>query len=239
MSLVMACGCVINNYVDRDIDQLMERTKNRPLARGEISAKIALPYAALLGIIGLFLLYYFVNPLSMALGLFGLIIYAGIYTLYAKRKSNYGTEIGAISGAMPMVVGYCAATNHFDLGALLLFLILFLWQMPHSYAIAIYRLNDYAAAKIPVLPVQKGIKTTKLFMLIYVGLFLWASLLPAVFAYKGWPYFIAAFLIGIIWLFFAAQGFFTKDDRKWARKMFSISIINIMLLSLLLGLPRI
>ncbi len=236
MALVMACGCVLNNCVDRDIDLLMERTKNRALAKGEIPLKIAIPYAALLGVLGLAILFFRVNPLSFCIGLFGLFIYAVVYTLYAKRKTNYGTEVGAISGAIPIVVGYTAVTNHFDLGAFLLFFILFIWQMPHSYAIAIYRLKDYTAAKIPVLPVREGIRTTKIYMLLYIGVFLWASLMPAVFAYKGWPYFLVAFLIGLTWLLFAINGFFTKDDAKWARKMFSISIINIMLLSLMMAL---
>jgi protoheme IX farnesyltransferase len=235
MSLVMACGCVFNNCIDRDIDQLMERTKNRAIAKGEISVKIAIPYGALLGILGLSILFFLVNPLSMWLGLFGLFMYVVVYTLYAKRKTPIGTEVGAISGAMPIVVGYCAATNHLDLGAYLLFLILFFWQMPHSYSIAIYRLKDYAAAGIPVLPVRKGIRTTKIHMLIYTGIVLWATLLPPVFGYKGWPYFIVASIVGLLWIFVCAQGFFVKDDQKWARKMFSISIINIMVLSFMMA----
>lgn len=235
MSLVMACGCVLNNYIDRDIDPLMERTKNRAIAKGEISAAVAIPYAVVLGIVGAALLYFCVNPLTFYMALLGLLIYVGLYTLYAKRKTQYGTELGAFSGAMPIAVGYCAVSNHVDLGAFLLYLILFIWQMPHSYAIAIYRLPDYVAAGIPVLPARKGIPSTKIAMLLYTGLFLWASLLPAVFGYKGWPYFAMAFLIGSIWILFAALGFFTKDDKKWARKMFALSIFNITLLSIMLA----
>jgi len=126
MSLVIASGCVLNNYIDRDIDQLMERTKNRVLVKGLIPEKIALLYATFLGVLGIFLLYWAVNRLTAAIALFGWLVYVVIYSLYAKRHSRFGTSVGAIAGAIPPVVGFCAATNTMSAGAIILFFILFL-----------------------------------------------------------------------------------------------------------------
>ncbi|SPY76620.1 Protoheme IX farnesyltransferase [Providencia rustigianii] len=150
VSLVVASGCVFNNYIDRDIDRIMERTKNRPLVKGLIDPKVSLIYATVLGIAGMVLLLVAANALAMLLALIGFIVYVGLYSLYMKRKSVYGTLIGSLSGAAPPVIGYCAVTNEFDAGALILLLIFSLWQMPHSYAIAIFRFKDYKAANIPV-----------------------------------------------------------------------------------------
>ncbi len=161
VSLVVASGCVFNNYIDRDIDKIMERTKNRVLVKGLIDPKVSLIYASVLGIAGMLLLYVAANALAMMLAVIGFVIYVGVYSLYMKRKSVYGTLIGSLSGAAPPVIGYCAVTGQFDTGALILLLIFSLWQMPHSYAIAIFRFKDYQAANIPVLPVIKGISVTK------------------------------------------------------------------------------
>ncbi len=157
VSLVVASGCVFNNYIDRDIDRKMERTKNRVLVKGLISPAVSLVYATLLGIAGFMLLWFGANPLACWLGVMGFVVYVGVYSLYMKRHSVYGTLIGSLSGAAPPVIGYCAVTGEFDSGAAILLAIFSLWQMPHSYAIAIFRFKDYQAANIPVLPVVKGI----------------------------------------------------------------------------------
>ncbi len=164
VSLVVASGCVFNNVIDRDIDIKMERTRNRVLVKGLISAKVSLVYATVLGIAGFALLYFGANPLAMWLAVMGFVVYVGVYSLYMKRHSVYGTLIGSLSGAAPPVIGYCAVTNEFDAGALILLAIFSLWQMPHSYAIAIFRFKDYQAANIPVLPVVKGISVAKIIL---------------------------------------------------------------------------
>lgn len=158
MSLVVASGCVFNNYIDRDIDRKMERTKNRVLVKGLISPAVSLVYATLLGIAGFMLLWFGANPLACWLGVMGFVVYVGVYSLYMKRHSVYGTLIGSLSGAAPPVIGYCAVTGEFDSGAAILLAIFSLWQMPHSYAIAIFRFKDYRAANIPVLPVVKAFR---------------------------------------------------------------------------------
>ncbi len=234
MALIIASGCVFNNVIDRDIDQLMERTQKRPIAQGLISPRIALLYGTVLGIAGMLVLYFGVNPLALSAALLGWFVYVVLYSLALKRRSPFGTLIGGIAGAVPPVVGYLAVTNAFNLGAILLFLILFFWQMPHFYAITIYRLKDFAAAKLPVLPIQKGIPHTKCAIMVYIPVFTLAAVSPAVFGYAGYFYCAGAFLLGLIWFILGIKGFKTQADRPWARKMFLFSILNITVLSILM-----
>jgi heme o synthase len=235
-SFVIASGCVFNNFIDRDIDKLMQRTKNRVLVKGLLSPYIALAYATILGFSGLVLLYLKTNLLALSIACIGLFVYVVIYSLWQKRNSTYATLIGSISGAVPILVGYCAATNMFDLGAILLFLILSLWQMPHSYAIAIYRLTDYQQASIPVLPIKKGIYQTKIHMLAFTVMFVIATLMLTLFGYTGFAYLFMAGISGIGWIWLCILGFKTQDDQIWARRMFIASIINIVLLCILMSL---
>ncbi|CDG16567.1 MULTISPECIES: heme o synthase [Xenorhabdus] len=235
VSLVVASGCVFNNYIDRDIDRIMERTKERVLVKGLIDPKISLIYASVLGIAGIVLLYVAANALAMQLALIGFIIYVGVYSLYMKRKSVYGTLVGSLSGAAPPVIGYCAVAGHFDTGALILLLIFSLWQMPHSYAIAIFRFKDYQAANIPVLPVIKGISVAKNHITLYILAFMIATLMLAISGYAGYKYLIVATAVSIWWLGMALSGYKTSNDRIWARKLFLFSIVAIMSLSVMMS----
>ncbi|CDL83274.1 heme o synthase [Xenorhabdus szentirmaii] len=235
VSLVVASGCVFNNYIDRDIDCIMERTKERVLVKGLIDPKISLIYASVLGIAGMVLLYVAANALAMWLAFIGFIIYVGVYSLYMKRKSVYGTLVGSLSGAAPPVIGYCAVTGHFDAGALILLLIFSLWQMPHSYAIAIFRFKDYQAANIPVLPVIKGISVAKNHITLYILAFMVATLMLTISGYAGYKYLVVAAVVSLWWLGMALSGYKTSDDRIWARKLFMFSIIAIMSLSVMMS----
>ncbi|UVJ44966.1 heme o synthase [Pseudomonas sp. LS1212] len=235
-SLVVASGCVFNNCIDRDIDVKMERTKNRALVQGLISTRVALAYATLLGVAGLGLLYQQANPLAALFGLIGFVIYVGFYSLYLKRKSVHGTLVGSLSGAMPPVIGYCAVSNSFDLAALTLLVMFSLWQMPHSYAIAIFRFNDYLAASIPVLPVKRGIVVAKKHILFYILAFLVATLMLTLGGYAGMSYLAVAAAMGMYWLYMAWTGYKAVDDRLWARKLFVFSIFTITALSVMMSL---
>ncbi|GAA0510345.1 heme o synthase [Tatumella terrea] len=236
VSLVVASGCVFNNVIDRDIDRKMERTKNRVLVKGLISAKTSLVYATFLGIAGFMMLYFGANPLAMWLSVIGFIVYVGIYSLYMKRHSVYGTLIGSLSGAAPPVIGYCAVSNEFDAGALILLAIFSLWQMPHSYAIAIYRFKDYQAANIPVLPVVKGISVAKHHITIYILAFMIATLMLSLGGYAGYKYLVVAAVVSLWWLGMALSGYKrTNDDRLWARKLFVFSIVAITALSVMMS----
>ncbi|WP_392432021.1 heme o synthase [Yersinia sp. HM-2024] len=235
VSLVVASGCVFNNYIDRDIDRIMERTKNRVLVKGLIDPKISLIYASILGIAGMLLLYVGANPLAMWLAVIGFVIYVGVYSLYMKRKSVYGTLIGSLSGAAPPVIGYCAVTGQFDMGALILLLIFSLWQMPHSYAIAIFRFKDYQAANIPVLPVIKGISVTKNHITLYILAFMVATLMLTLSGYAGYKYLVVAAAVSVWWLGMALRGYKATNDSVWARKLFVFSIIAITSLSVMMS----
>lgn len=232
-SLVVASGCVFNNYVDRDIDCMMERTRHRVMARGLISPPIALAYASLLGLGGALILHFFTNDLALAFAIMGFIVYVGFYTLYFKRNSEYGTIIGSLSGAAPPVIGYCAASGHFDLGAALLLLIFCLWQMPHSYAIAIFRFNDYKAADIPVLPVKRGITIAKRHIVGYIVAFTAAAISLYICDYAGIGFLIVTGLIGCYWLLVAIKDYSKANEIQWAKRLFIISILAITLLSVM------
>ncbi|MBN5230785.1 protoheme IX farnesyltransferase [Serratia marcescens] len=236
VSLVVASGCVFNNYIDRDIDKKMERTKNRVLVKGLIEPSVTLVYATVLGIVGFALLYIAANPLAMWLAVMGFVVYVGVYSLYMKRHSVYGTLIGSLSGAAPPVIGYCAVTNEFDAGALILLAIFSLWQMPHSYAIAIFRFKDYQAANIPVLPVVKGISVAKNHITVYILAFMIATLMLTLVGYAGYKYLIVAAAVSVWWLGMALRGYKTENDSVWARKLFVFSIVAITSLSVMMSI---
>ncbi|AEB57610.1 heme o synthase [Ectopseudomonas mendocina] len=235
VSLVIASGCVFNNYIDRDIDQKMERTRNRVLAQGLVSPVHAIVYACVLGVAGVALLHAATNTLAVMLVLMGFVVYVGLYSLWLKRGSVYGTLVGSLSGAAPPVVGYCAVSNEFDAGAAILLLIFSLWQMPHSYAIAIFRFNDYQAANIPVLPVIKGISAAKRQIVLYIAAFVVATLMLTLSGYAGYSYFVVAALSGAYWLWMGVSGYKAVDDRVWARKLFTFSIVSITMLSVMMS----
>ncbi|SRR5260221_17881 len=234
IAFVIGSSCVFNNYIDRGIDEKMPRTKNRALVKGTVSTRNALIYATILGILGFVTLAVYTNLLTVIIGLIGVFFYVVMYSIW-KRRSIYGTIIGSVSGAVPIVAGYTAVTNKFDLGAFILCTILIVWQMPHFYAIAIYRLKDYTAAKIPVLPVKKGIFITKINMLSYIIVFIIAVISLTFFGFTGYLYLFVALALGLGWLWLSIKGFKTNDDAIWARKMFFFSLITITLLSIVIS----
>lgn len=223
VSLVMASACVFNNYLDRDIDDLMARTKGRAIVTGEVSVRNALAYGSALGFVGLFLLVTLTNPLTAAVAFFGHVAYVILYGV-AKRKTVHGTVIGSISGAVPPVVGYVAVTNQIDLLATLLFVALVFWQMPHFYAIAIFRLRDYQNAGIPVLPAVKGMVRTKIEIMYYIVGFIVTTSLLTVMGYTGFVFAAVMFLLNLRWLQIVARGVTAVDDALWARRVFKFSL---------------
>jgi protoheme IX farnesyltransferase len=233
-ALVIGSGCVFNNYIDRDVDRRMTRTKKRALVTGSVSARNALSYAAILGALGFAILSLFTNALVVMAGFIGIFFYVVVYG-FAKRRSPLGTIVGSIPGAMPLVAGYVAVTGRFDMGALLLFLIMAVWQMPHFYAIATFRLKEYATAGLPVLPVKKGIRTAKWHICFYIVLYLIVTSLLSLTGYTGYTYRIVMLLIGTIWLYKAVQGFKTTDDVKWGRSLFGFSLVVLLAFSIMIS----
>lgn len=243
--LTIGAACVSNNVLDQRIDRTMERTRSRSLARGEIKVSAAVVYAAVLGVVGFSLLALFVNWLTVGVGLVGVLFYVVVYGL-AKRRTKHGTLIGGVSGATPILAGYTAVTGRLDFTALLLFLILFFWQMPHFYAIGIYRRQDYAAAGLPIWPVKVSIASAIRWMVVYTVLFCLAVVLFSVVGKTGGIFLLLMLLGSAYWLWLGIKGLrpevLSSDGIKWARGMFGYSLLTLMLLSALLAvepvLPR-
>jgi len=235
LSLVVASACVFNNLIDRDIDRRMARTKSRALVSGRISAPAAIVYASLLGAAGVLVLILWTNLLTTLIALAAEVVYVIFYG-WAKRRSVHSTVVGSLAGAAPPAIGYCSLTNHLDGAALILFLILVFWQMPHFYAIGIYRRDDYAAAKLPILPVKSGLKATKINILAYITAFIAAVASLTIFGYSGYSYLIITGLAGLAWLRLGLKGLNSKDDKPWARQMFRFSLLVTLIVSLMISL---
>lgn len=232
---IIASACALNNYIDRFADAQMPRTQKRPLPSALIPARHALYFAAIAFLLGSLFLFY-LPWIAAACAWVGFLLYVCVYS-FVKYRSPYSTHIGSIAGAMPPLVGYFAVAPHVDLAASLLFAITALWQMPHFFAISLYRQEEYATASIPVFSLSKGTESTKRQMLFYVAAFFIASL--SLFRYTSTLYFWSALSIGIVWLALCLKGFTRMDTRRWARQMFLFSLIAIITLCLTLGLARI
>lgn len=219
-SLIVAGSCSLNNYIDRDIDHLMERTKGRPTVTGRVQpGKVALMSFLLIGAGTAFLLTTTVT--AAVIGIIGVFSYVVLYTMWSKRQYVSNTIVGSISGAVPPLIGWAAVDANLDVMAWMLFAIVFVWQPPHFYALAMRRVEEYRAANIPMLPVVKGFKATKR------SIFLWvAALLPLPFFLPslGIPFIVLATALNIGWLALGIYGLKLKDDIKWAKLMFVYSL---------------
>ncbi|MGG4451790.1 heme o synthase [Brevibacillus porteri] len=223
-ALVIMSGAALNNFYDRDLDKKMKRTQNRAVATGRISARNAILLGIGLLLAGVTVLAVYANPLAAVWGLIGHIFYVLIYTPL-KRVTTLNTVIGGISGAAPPVIGWVAVTGTMDMTAWLLFLVLFLWQPPHFLALAMLKTEEYRAGNLPMLPVVKGFAETKRQMVLWGSVLFPASLLLFVHASLGYVYLLVMGVMGIVYMVLLFQGFKTKDDLAWARKLFGYSIL--------------
>jgi len=223
-ALIMGSGCVLNNVLDRERDRLMERTQKRAIPTGTISTRAAVLYAAVLGLFGLAVLYFFVNPLTALLGVIGHIAYVVIYTYWLKPTSTWSTSVGGIAGAVPPVIGYCAVSETVDMGAILLFGLLFFWQPPHFWALGIRKREEYRKAGYPLLPVVKGVLRTKWQMVPYLIALYPTTVLLYTMEYVGIVFLIGALLLLTAWTWQCVSGLFTKDDNAWALRAFKYSL---------------
>ena len=227
VACIIASACVVNNYLDRHIDAHMIRTKKRATVSGSIGRSSIILFATLLGGIG-FGLISLTNTTTLVLGVVAYLMYIVVYG-YFKRTSVHGTLVGSISGALPPVAGYTAVTNQIDGAAIILFVILAAWQMPHFYAISMFRRDDYKKAKIPVLSVIKGMKAAKQQIVVYIIVLALAAPLLAVNGYAGITYLIIAVIAPLVWLFIGYK-YRALPDVKWARKMFFNSLWVLLIL---------
>jgi heme o synthase len=226
--LVIGAAGTFNNIYDRDIDAIMERTKVRPTVTGDINIRTALWLGILMGVLGLVALA-FTTPLAAMLGFLGLFFYVVPYTMLTKRRTIYNTEVGSISGAMPPVIGWAAMTGSIAHPAVAaLFIIQVIWQMPHFYAIAIRRHDEYKAARIPMLPVVKGVKRTYIQTNIYLVLL---SLTSFLFLPLSLGLTLVALLLNVGWLVLSIYGYKkNKDSEKWAKLLFIYSLFHMTIL---------
>ncbi len=229
IGLCAGSAATINHVVDKRIDDMMARTSNRPVARGRISVLQALIFAAGCGALGMLILIYLVNILTAVLTLITLMGYAGVYTGYLKRATPQNIVIGGLAGAAPPLLGWTAVTNHLDPQALLLVLIIFIWTPPHFWALAIYRLEEYRTAKIPMLPVTHGVSYTKLYVLLYTILLGLVSVLPVLVGMSHWIYLFGAVVLWGRFLFWAIV-LMRSDDPRVAMQTFRFSIVYLMAL---------
>jgi heme o synthase len=225
--LVMGAAGAFNNLYDRDIDSIMERTKNRPTVTGEIKPKAVLWLGILMSIFGIVFLA-LTTPLAALLGFLGLFFYVVPYTMWTKRRTIYNTEVGSISGAMPPLIGWAAMYPDITHPAILgLFVITVIWQMPHFYAIAIRKHDEYKVANVPMLPVVKGVKRTYIQTNIYLIILIAISFL---FMPLSLGLMLVALLLSIIWLILSIAGYKKMDSEKWAKSMFVYSLLHMTVL---------
>ena len=229
IALVAGAAAAINCLVEQKIDALMARTRGRPLPRGQLTPSQTLVFAAIVGGIGLAVLYFEVNALTMWLTLATFVGYAVVYTVVLKPMTPQNIVIGGASGAMPPVLGWAAVTGDISYQALLLFLIIFAWTPPHFWALALYRKHEYAKAGVPMLPVTHGDKFTRLHVLFYTVILVAVTLLPFATRMSGLIYVIAAGTLGAVFLYYAVRIYRDYSDRL-AQTTFRYSIVYLTLL---------
>ncbi|MDE2213303.1 MAG: heme o synthase [Patescibacteria group bacterium] len=239
LACVIASACTFNNYFDRDIDARMERTKERSFVRGSVSVPLALFFACALIAIGLAGLLILTTLLAALIALVGFLSYLGLYSLWGKRRGPWGTLVGSISGATPPLVGYAAALGRLDAAAALLFIAMCAWQMPHFYAIAVRRLEEYRSAGIPTLPLRYGLARTKVSMLFYIALFTIAASLLTPLGYLGRSYFFFMWVVGLSWFLLCLRRAPDGGEALWARRVFLASLAILFLWCMALGVSAV
>jgi len=224
IALVAGAAAAVNCLVEQKIDAVMQRTRARPLPRGELTPVQTFVFACAVGGLGLWTLHQFVNPLTMWLTLATFVGYAVIYTVLLKPATPQNIVIGGASGAMPPVLGWAAVTGDVTIEAMLLFLIIFTWTPPHFWALALYRTEEYAKAGLPMLPVTHGKPYTRLQVLLYTLIMFAATLLPFAARMSGFIYLAAAIVLGGVFIYYAVRIYVDYSDRL-AQKTFRFSIL--------------
>jgi protoheme IX farnesyltransferase len=236
-ALLVGASNTLNMYLERDVDPLMQRTRERPLPRASLSPETALSFGVSLACVAVPLVFLGSNFLTGILGLFALGSYIAIYTPL-KRRSAIALFVGAVPGALPPLMGWTAVTGRLDAGGLALFAILFLWQIPHFLAIAIYRAADYARAGFKVLPLTISARATRVTIVTFSAALVLASVLLEPLRVAGLPYLVCAALLGAVFIGWAVAGFRRAAAGAWARSLFLYSIVYLTLLFVALVIDR-
>jgi protoheme IX farnesyltransferase len=233
IALVAGSAAVVNHIADQHIDAQMARTDNRPVATGRVNNQQAIVFCAVTGLVGMLVLWFFVNPLTAWLNLASWVGYGFIYTMYLKRATPQNIVIGGLFGAAPPLFGWTAVTNSIDPGGLLLVLIIFAWTPPHFWALALERKEEYADVGMPMLPVTHGEAYTRLHILLYTILLVIASVLPFVITMSGPIYLAGALALGAGFLYWAIVLLLNKNE-KAPMETFRYSIVYLGALFLLM-----
>lgn len=228
----------INMWYDRDIDQFMARTQKRPIPAGKIEPTRALVFGVVLAAISVVMMYVLVNSEASGLLLFTILYYVFLYTMWLKRSTPQNIVIGGASGAFPPMIGWVSVTGDFTFEAGLLFLIIFLWTPPHTWALALFRHGDYERVGVPMMPVVVGSHSTKVQMLIYTVLLVMVTLVPGVIGMSGILYTAGAAILGVMFLYHCWK--LLKDEtNSHARPTFLFSILYLTLIFALLLIDHI
>jgi len=224
-ALLVAAANTFNMYLERESDLLMTRTKGRPLPAGRMAPSWALGFGLGLALLGVPVLTFGLNPLTGMLGVVAFVTYVFVYTPL-KRRTTLATMIGSLPGAMPVLMGYAAGAGTVDAGGLVVFGVLFVWQIPHFHAISMYRREDYRRAGLKILPVERGADMTRYSILLYLALQVQLSLLLLPLGVAGRWYTVVAIVLGAGYFLSAMRGI-TDGGPRWARKLFMLSLVNL------------
>ena len=222
-ALLAASSAALNQIFDRESDKNMARTKERPLASGDISLVQALTFTAILLFVGSSLLLYFSNLLTLLITTFGFIFYSLVYTIYLKWATPQNIVIGGLSGALPPLIGWTAVTNEVSLLPLILVLVIFLWTPPHFWPLAIDRIDEYEKEGVPMMPIAKGVTRTKKEMVVYAVLLLGASLAPFFYNLTGYFYLISTTLLNLYFIYLCIS-YLDDKDNQLSMKIFNFSV---------------
>ena len=232
-ALLVASANTLNMYLEREIDCLMARTSRRPLPTNRVAPDSALTIGILEACLAVPLLTFWINPLTGLLGTIAFLAYVNLYTPL-KQRTSWAVLVGAVPGAMPALMGWTAMSNSLQIGGIAVFAFLFIWQIPHFHAIAMVRMEEYRAAGLKTLPVERGAKRTKLSIVFYLAIQLMVSLSLYSTGVAGDLYLAIAGLLGLGYFFYGVYGFFTTSATTWARKVFIFSIMYLPLVYIIL-----
>jgi len=223
-------AAAINMWYDRDIDAIMKRTQKRPIVTGAVKADEALAFGIITGTMAVIMMAVSVNIISAALLAFTILYYIYIYTIWLKRTSVQNVVIGGVSGALPPIIGWASVTGNISWQAFSLFAIIFIWTPPHSWALALYRSDDYKNCNVPMMPVIKGVLYTKKQIMFYSILMFFISLWPYFLNISSHLYLITAIISGLIFLYYAVNLFADTEQNHVAKKLFWYSIFYLFII---------
>ncbi len=230
----------LNMWYEADLDALMKRTCLRPIPTGKVTKNQALFFGIITSIFSIVLLYFFSNLLSSVILLITILFYVVIYTIWLKKRTAQNIVIGGAAGAFPPIIGWTIATGYISFEPIILFLIIFFWTPSHFWALSLFKTEDYNNAKIPMLPVVSGIKTTKINIFVYSLILLLVSIIPYYFGFFGNIYFVSSVILGFYYVYLCFKLLITNDnDTEISKKIFVYSILYLFLIFLIILIDKI